>query len=80
MAKEAILKDYEVIIEDINPCGGLAHARRVVKEVQAESPEAYVKANSRFPILMVETNADRETVVDTGDGRGNFLRFTFSEC
>lgn len=38
------MKEYEILIETINPCGGEAHAKREIIEAKAESPEAYVKA------------------------------------
>ena len=33
------MRDYEVLIETINPCGGEAHAKQEFLEIQAESPE-----------------------------------------
>ena len=73
------MNEYEVFIEDINPCGGEAHARKELIEVEAESPEAYVKENGRFPIIDVVKNANGDTVITTGDGSGNFMRYTFTE-
>ena len=37
------MKEYEIIIETINPCGGTKHAQNEIIEAEAESPEAYVK-------------------------------------
>lgn len=73
------MNEYEVFIEDINPCGGEQHANKELIEVEAESPEAYVKANGRFPILDVTEKANGDIVITTGDGKGNFLKYTFSE-
>ena len=73
------MNEYEVFIEDINSCGGEQHAKKELIEVEAESPEAYVKANARFPILDVTKNSAGDTVIITGDGKGNFLRYTFAE-
>ena len=73
------MNEYEVFIEDINPCGGSQHAKKELIEVEAESPEDYVKKNSRFPIIDITQNADGDTVITTGDGMGNFLKYTFSE-
>ena len=36
------MNEYEVIIEEITPCGGETYARKEIIEVEAESPEAYV--------------------------------------
>lgn len=73
------MNEYEVFIEDINSCGGEQYAKKELIEVEAESPEAYVKAYGRFPIISIAENADGDTVITTGDGVGNFLRYTFTE-
>ena len=73
------MNEYEVFIEDINACGGEQYAKKELIEVEADSPEAYVKENGRFPILDITKNADGDTVIITGDGKGNFLKYTFTE-
>ena len=73
------MNEYEVFIEDINSCGGEQYAKKELIEVEAASPEAYVKENGRYPIIDITKNANGDTVVITGDGKGNFLRYTFSE-
>ena len=35
------MKEYEVLIETINPCGGEGHAKKEIVEAECESPEAY---------------------------------------
>ena len=73
------MNEYEVFIEDINSCGGEQYAKKELVEVEAESPRAYVQENSRFPILEITENACGDTVIITGDGNGNFLKYTFTE-
>ena len=73
------MNEYEVFIEDINSCGGEQHAKKELIEVEASSPEAYDKENGRFPIIDVSKKANGDTVIITGDGKGNFLRYTFTE-
>jgi len=73
------MKKYEVFVEDINHCGGTKYAKKEFREIEAESPEAYVRENTRLPIIEQRKNAHGETVILTGDGHGNFLKFTFSE-
>ena len=73
------MNEYEVFIEDINSCGGEQHARKEIIEVEAISPEAYVKENGRFPILDITENATGDTLIITGDGKGNFVKYTFTE-
>lgn len=72
------MNEYEVFVEDINACGGAQHAKKELIEVEAESPEDYVKKNGRYPVMDIAKNADGDTVITTGDGMGNFLRYTFS--
>ena len=73
------MNEYEVFVEDINHCGGEKYAKKEFREILAESPEAYVRECTRLPIIETKKNARGETVILTGDGYGNFLRFTFSE-
>lgn len=73
------MNEYEVFIEDINPCGGSKHAKKQMIEVEAESPEAYVKEQGRFPITDIVRNENGDTVITTGDGNGYFVKYTFSE-
>jgi len=73
------MNEYEICIETINPCGGSKHAIREIIEAEAASPEAYVKENGRFPIIDTAENADGDTVIITGDGKGYIIRYTFTE-
>lgn len=73
------MNEYEVFIEDINPCGGTQYGKKDLIEIIVESPEAYVKANGRFPIMEMTTNSSGDTVITTGDGKGNIVRYTFTE-
>ena len=61
------MHEYEVLIETINPCGGAA------------SPEAYVAAQGRYPVLDSGKNASGDTIITTGDGKGVMIRYTFTE-
>ena len=73
------MREYEVSIEAINPCGGSKYARREILEIEAESPESYVKANAVFPILDVAKHADGTVTITTGDGHGYITTYTFTE-
>lgn len=73
-----MLNEYEVIIEEINPCGGETYARKEIIEVEAESPESYVRANAKFPILEISPQSDGSTLIVTGNGSGYITRYTFS--
>lgn len=73
------MHEYEVYIEDINPCGGDRYAKKEILEVEAESPEAYVKENGRFPIMEKIEDPSGDVIIVTGDGSGNSVRYTFTE-
>ena len=49
------MNEYEVFIEDINSCGGEQHAKKELLEIEADSPEAYVKESGS-----VENKCGRE--------------------
>ena len=44
------MHEYEIFIEDINPCGGEQYSKKTLIEAEAASPEAYVKENGRLSI------------------------------
>ncbi|MGM9660820.1 MAG: hypothetical protein ACI3WQ_09505 [Faecousia sp.] len=73
------MTEYEVLVETINPCGGQRRAKKEFLEIEAESPEAYVAENAQYPVMDTGKNADGDVVITTGDGRGNMVRFTFTE-
>ena len=73
------MHEYEIFIEEINPCGGEKHSKKNLIEVEAASPEAYVKENGRYPVLETTSNANGDVVIVTGDGQGTFIRYTFTE-
>lgn len=71
------MKEYEVCIEDITPCGGEAHARKSLIEIETDSPESYVKENGRYPFIEQYVNASGDLVIVTGNNSGYILRYTF---
>ena len=73
------MKEYEVLVQTVNPCGGEAHDKKEFIEVECESPEAYVKANAAFPIMDNVVKPNGDVIITTGDGKGNFVKYTFTE-
>ena len=53
------MHEYEIFIEEINPCGGEQYSKKTLIEAEAVSPEAYVKENGRFPVLESTCNESR---------------------
>lgn len=70
--------EYELLMEEINPCGGASHSKKSFLDVETDDPEAYVRGNGRFPIMEVARNTAGDLVITTGDGKGYFIRYTFS--
>ena len=73
------MNEYEVMVETINPCGGSQHAIKEFIEVETDSPEAYVRQNGRFPIIDMSTDTNGDVRITTGNGKGYFINYTFSE-
>lgn len=72
------MNEYEVIIEEINPCGGERYANKQIIEIEAESPDAYVAENGRYPVMEKTELANGDVVIVTGDGKGTLVRYTFA--
>ena len=72
------MKEYELCIETMNPCGGKEYAQRQFLDVETDDPVAYVKTNAPLPILDV-SEVDGSTVITTGDGHGYITKYTFTE-
>lgn len=73
------MHEYEIFVEEINPCGGEKHSKKTLIEAEADSPEAYVKENGRFLILESILNENGDVVIVTGDNHGSIVRYTFTE-
>lgn len=72
------MNEYEVIIEEINPCGGEKYANKQIIEIEAESPDAYIAENGRYPVMERVEMANGDVLIVTGNGKGNLVRYTFS--
>lgn len=73
------MTEYEVIVERMNPCGGAEHGKKEFMDVATDDPERYVRDNGQFPILEVNRNERNELVITTGDGKGYFTKYYFTE-
>lgn len=73
------MKEYEILVETINPCGGEGHAKREILEAECKSPEAYVQENAPYPVMDTVKTPAGDTLIITGDGKGSMVRYTFSE-
>ena len=73
------MKKYEDLIQTVNPCGGDAHDKKEFLEIRAESLEAYVETNAAYPVIDSSNMPDGSRVITTGDGKGTFVKYTFTE-
>ncbi len=73
------MHEYEIFVEEINPCGGEKYSKKTLIEAEAVSPEAYVKEKGRFPVLESTYNENGDIVIVTGDNKVSFVRYTFTE-
>ena len=74
------MKEYELVTEYINPCGGEDYAIREIFEVETNDPVEYVRKEGRFPIKEVTTDKNGDLLIITGDTVGYIIRYTFTEC
>lgn len=72
------MTEYEVLVENINPCGGAKHCIKEFMDVETDDPVAWVKENGRFPIRDTVTTPDDDLKIITGDEAGNIVNYTFT--
>lgn len=73
------LTEYEVYVEDGNPCGGSEYAQKTFLEIETDSPVDYVKAHGKYPILQTGESPDGDLVILTGNGKGYFTKYVFTK-
>ncbi len=73
------MSEYEVLVRTVKPCPGEAHDKETFLEIEADDPLDYVLANAPYPILDYVENLNGETIVTTGDKKGNFVKYTFTK-
>ena len=73
------MQTYEVLVRRIRPCPGDPHDSERFIEIETDSPEDYVLENAPYPILDSVESLNGEIIITTGDGDGNFLKYTFTK-
>ena len=73
------MAEYEVLVRTIKPCPGDAHDKETFLEIEADDPIGYVLENAPYPILDSVENLNSEVIVTTGDGKGNFVKYSFTK-
>lgn len=71
------VKKTEVFIESIEPCS--RDDRRQCRIVQTDkTPDEFLHEFARYPVMERITTESGETVVTTGDGSGNIIKYRFT--
>ncbi len=73
------MKEYEVLIESINPCGGAANASKEFLEIETNDPAAYVREHSPYPVRCCGEDKEGNLVIATGNEQGYQKNYTFIE-
>ncbi len=73
------MKEYEIVHETINPCGGEAHKDVVMEERMLESPEAFVRAQHPQKDCSIQREESRDSEVWKVFFKGVSHKYTFSE-
>ena len=72
------MTEYELIIENMTPCGKEHYAIREFKEVCTDDPVEYIRQNGRYPITDVIKKEDGDILIITGTPAGYISRYTFT--
>ncbi len=72
------MKEYELIIESYNPCGGREHGKKELMEIETADPVAYVKGHAQVTEVEVVSEDDGEILIEVNQ-YGYVKRYTFTE-
>jgi hypothetical protein len=71
------MREFEVAIESMNPCGGEQYAQREIREIETDDPVAWVRAQTGITDVTVEQLQNGLLVI--AGQNGYIKRFTFTE-
>ena len=72
------MKEYELVIESYNPCGGTTYAQKQFLEIETDDPVAYVKNYAKVDnVKIFSENAD-ETILMVEEN-GYVQKYYFTE-
>ena len=72
------MKEYELIIESYNPCGGREHGKKELMELEPNDPLAYVKGHAQVTEVEVVSEDEEEILIEVNQ-YGYVKRYTFTE-
>ena len=71
------MKKYEVFIETAVPCDRDDRKQQSIVQTN-DTPDEFVRKFARFPVMEKITTDAGETIVTTGDGHGNIIKYRFT--
>jgi len=72
------MKEYELIIESYNPCGGREHGKKDLMEIETDDPVAFVKGHAQVTEVEVINDDEDEILVEVNQ-YGYVKRYMFTE-
>ena len=72
------MKEYELIIESYNPCGGREHGKKELLEIETDNPAAFVKNHAQVPEVEVVNEDNGEILIEVNQ-YGYVKRYIFTE-
>lgn len=72
------MNSYEVNIENVHPCRGPQRIQTELIEIEADSPEEYVKETDFNPIIESHTEKNGDVVITTLSTAGYINKYTFT--
>ena len=72
------MKEYELIIESYNPCGGREHGKKDLMEIETDDPVAFVKGHAQVTEVEVINDDGDEILVEVNQ-YGYVKRYMFTE-
>jgi hypothetical protein len=71
------MREFEVTIESMTPCGGEKHARREIQEIETNDPMEWVREQTKAENITLVS--DYKGYVIVAEQHGYVKRFTFTE-
>ena len=72
------MKEYELVIESYNPCGGTAYAQKKFMEIETDDPVAYVKDYAKVDKVNIFSETADETILMVEEN-GYVQKYYFTE-
>lgn len=72
------MKEYELVIESYNPCGGVSYAQKKFMEITTDDPVAYVKNYAMVDHVDVFSENDDELILMV-EQNGYVQKYYFTE-